>query len=212
MDESTAWRTIRAERQALADLLDTLTPEQWATPSLCRGWTVRHVAAHLMAGPTGSAAGFLRAMARARGSFARANQLLTEDRARLPPAVLVAELREHAGSRFTPPVLDWHAPLTDLLVHRLDITVPLGLHPDRPGVPWADVLDFLVSRRAVLGFLPRGLPELTFAAADLDRSSGTGPRVTAPAEALVLAITRRPARLDELAGPGSEALRTWARG
>ena len=212
MDETAAWQTISTERQALADLLDTLTPEQWAAPSLCRRWTVRHVTAHLMTGPTGSAADLLRAMARARGSFARANQLLTDDRARPPTDVLAAELREHAGNRFTPPAMDWHAPLTDLLVHRLDITIPLGLHPDRPVAPWADVLDFLVSRRAVLGFLPRGLPELTFAAVDVDWSSGTAARVTGPAEALALAIPRHPARLDELTGPGSEALRTWAAG
>ena len=212
MDESAAWQTISTERQALADLLDTLTPEQWATPSLCRGWTVRHVAAHLMVGPTGSMAGFLRAMVRARGSFDRANRLLAEDRARLPTATLVADLREHAGSRFTPPGLDWHAPLTDLLVHRLDITVPLGLDHGRPLDPWADALDMLVSKRAVPAFLPRGLPELTLTAPDVDWSSGTGPRVAAPAEALALAITRRPARLDELTGPGSEALSTWARG
>ena len=211
VDETTAWTTIAAERCALADLLETLTPEQWATPSLCRSWTVRHVAAHVMAGPTGSIAGFLRAMVRARGSFARANHLLADQRAQLPTTSLVADLREHAGSRFTPPGLDWHAPLTDLLVHRLDITVPLGLDHGRPLEPWADALDLLVSRRASPGFIPRGLPELTYVATDLDRSRGAGPRVEGPAEALALAISRRPARLDELAGPGAEALRTWAR-
>lgn len=212
MDETTAWTTIAAERRALADLLDGLSPEQWAAPSLCRGWTVRHVAAHVMVGPTGSIPGFLRAMVRARGSFDRANHLMADRRAQRPAATLVADLREHAGSRFTPPGADWHAPLTDLLVHRLDITVPLGLRHGRPLDPWADALDLIVSRRAVPGFLPRGLPELTYAATDLDVSRGSGPRVEGPVEALALAITRRTARLDELAGPGAEALRAWARG
>jgi uncharacterized protein (TIGR03083 family) len=212
VDDTTAWTTIAAERLALADLLETLTPEQWATPSLCAGWTVRHVAAHLMAGPTGSTTGFLRAMVRARGSFDRANHSLAEDRARLPTDTLVADIRAHAGSRFTPPTMDWHAPLTDLLVHRLDITVPLGLDTGRPVDPWADALGLLVSRRAAPGFLPRGLPELTYAATDLDWSRGSGPRVEAPVEALALAITRRPVRLEAVAGPGSEALRSWARG
>ncbi len=212
MDETTAWTTIAAERRALADLLDTLTPEQWATPSLCRGWTVRHVAAHVMVGPTGSIGGFLSAMVRGRGSFDRANHLLADRRAQLPTAVLAADLRERAGSHFTPPGMDWHAPLTDLLVHRLDITVPLGLDHGRPLDPWADALDLLVSRRAAPAFLPRGLPELEYAPVDVDHSWGTGPRVEAPVEALALAITRRPVRLDALTGPGSEALRTWARG
>jgi uncharacterized protein (TIGR03083 family) len=211
VDDATAWTTIAAERRALADLLETLTPEQWATPSLCRGWTVRHVAAHLMTGPTGTAAGFLRAMVRARGSFARANTLLTDARAERSTTVLVADLREHAGNRFTPPTMDWHAPLTDLLVHRLDITVPLGIDHGRPLTPWADALDFLTSARATRGFLPRGLPDLTYAATDLDHTRGNGPRVEGPVEALALAITRRPARLDELGGPGSDELRNWAR-
>lgn len=206
------WTTIATERRTLADLLATLTDEQWAAPSLCRDWTVRDVAAHLMTGPLGSVAGFLRAMVRARGSFPRANQLLTADRARLPTAVLVADLREHAGSRFTPPTMDWHAPLTDLLVHRLDITTPLGLGSGRPLQPWADALDFLVSGRATRGFLPRGLPALSYAATDVDWSRGSGPRVEGPVEALALAITRRPARLDELTGPGAGTLWTWAPG
>ena len=212
VDDTTAWTTIAAERRALADLLETLTPDQWATPSLCRAWTVRHVAAHLMAGPTGTVAGFLGAMVRARGSFDRANHILADRRAQLPTDVLVADLRGHAENHFTPPGMDWHAPLTDLLVHRLDITVPLGRDHGRPLDPWADALGLLVSKRATPGFLPRGLPELTYAATDIDWSRGTGPRVEGPVEALALAITRRPVRLDELVGPGSETLRTWARG
>ena len=211
MDETAAWTTVAAERRALAVLLDGLGPEQWATPSLCAGWTVRHVTAHLMAGPTGSWTGFLRAMVRARGSFDRANHLLADDRARLPTATLVTDLREHAEDRFTPPGMDWHAPLTDLLVHRLDITVPLGLDHGRSPDPWADALDLLVSRNAATAFLPRGLPRLTYTATDIGWSRGSGSRVEGPAEALALAITRRPVRLDRLAGPGADELRTWAR-
>ena len=40
------------ERTELADLLDTLTPEQWDAPSLCTGWRVRDVTAHLVEGAT----------------------------------------------------------------------------------------------------------------------------------------------------------------
>ena len=211
MDATAAWTTIAAERRALADLLEGLDPQQWAAPSLCAGWTVRHVTAHLMAGPTGSWTGFLGAMVRARGSFDRANHLLADDRARLPTATLVTDLREHAGDRFTPPGMDWHAPLTDLLVHRLDITVPLGLDHGRPLDPWADALDLLVSRRGSPAFLPRGLPPLTYAATDIGWSHGSGPRVEGPVEAIALAITRRPVLLDRLTGPGSAELHTWAR-
>ena len=42
----TALELARDERLAFADFLAGLTPEQWAAPSLCAGWTVRDVAAH----------------------------------------------------------------------------------------------------------------------------------------------------------------------
>ena len=35
MDDKRIWRYIDEQRADLADFLDTLTPEQWATPSLC---------------------------------------------------------------------------------------------------------------------------------------------------------------------------------
>lgn len=43
---------IRQERLALIDFLETLTPGEWATPSLCSAWTVQEVAAHLAWTPT----------------------------------------------------------------------------------------------------------------------------------------------------------------
>lgn len=35
---------VREERAEMADFLDSLRPEQWAQPSLCRGWHIRDVA------------------------------------------------------------------------------------------------------------------------------------------------------------------------
>lgn len=37
-----------AERTDLADFLATLTSEQWEAQSLCEGWRVRDVVAHVM--------------------------------------------------------------------------------------------------------------------------------------------------------------------
>ena len=41
------WAGIDDQRSRTAALLEGLAPEQWDHPSLCDGWTVRHVAAHL---------------------------------------------------------------------------------------------------------------------------------------------------------------------
>ena len=47
MDRDEVWRAIDGERVSLADLLDSLGDQEWETPSLCAGWRVRDVAAHL---------------------------------------------------------------------------------------------------------------------------------------------------------------------
>src|SRR5258708_12343969 len=44
------WSLVHAERAALAADLADLTDQQWATLSLCTGFTVRQVLAHLTAG------------------------------------------------------------------------------------------------------------------------------------------------------------------
>lgn len=51
MDRTQLWDTIVQERQALAEELGTLTEQEWATPSLCAGWTVKDVAAHVISSP-----------------------------------------------------------------------------------------------------------------------------------------------------------------
>ncbi len=45
------WAEVAAERNDLADLLETLTPEQWDAPSLCNQWKVRDVVGHLVFAP-----------------------------------------------------------------------------------------------------------------------------------------------------------------
>ena len=205
------WAQIATERRSLAGLLDTLTPEQWATPSLCGAWTVKEVAVHLTSGPSTSTGTFLKAMARGRGSFDRANELLVDWRADAEPAVVTGWLREYAEHRFRPPRMDWRAPYTDLRIHTQDIVLPLGLDAGVPLEPWREVLGFLTSKAGARGFYPKGRPALTWAATDLDWSAGTGARVEGPAVALATAMCGRAALLDRLAGPGVPALAGWLR-
>ena len=47
MDLDDIWLTIDAERSSLADLLEDLSPAEWAAPSLCEAWRVGDVAVHL---------------------------------------------------------------------------------------------------------------------------------------------------------------------
>ena len=197
---------IAAERRRIADLLESLAPAQLEVPSLCAGWTVKQVAAHLVAAvatPTGALPGVL---LRSGFRLHRANALLAEQVARRPAAELAGDLRRHAENPFRPPLVGYPGQLTDLQVHGQDMRRPLGLPHgldlDRLRVS----LDFLTSGRAY-GFTPRRrLAGLRFEATDLDWSQGAGPVLAGPAEALALAMTGRTVALTDLDGPGVQRL------
>ena len=131
---------------------------------------------------------------------------------------LVAAMRRDADDRFVPPSMTPAAPLTEVLLHRLDMAVPLGLGLEvesaRPAAPWQVALDFLVSNKARRGFVKRGLPMVTYLATDVLVDDepwrfGRGPEVRGPAAALGLAVAGRGAWLDRLEGPGRESLAAW---
>ena len=74
MSES-IWPTIHAERQALADDLADLTPEQWATPTMCPDWNVHQVLAHQLTAATMTPPRFFLKIAAAdHQSYARPDQ------------------------------------------------------------------------------------------------------------------------------------------
>lgn len=198
---------IADERRAVADVLSGLTGEQQAMQSLCDEWSVHDVAAHLVMPLEVSMPRFLAMMLACRGDFDRANVRLTRQQARRPFAEIVEVLRRRAASRFTPPGSGPEAPLTDLLVHGLDIRWPLGLTRDLPEERLRTSLTFLTSRSA-RGLVARGsLDGLRFEADDLDWTHGHGPVVSGGADGLLLAFTGRHAALDVLNGEGLATLR-----
>jgi uncharacterized protein (TIGR03083 family) len=94
-------------------------------------------------------------------------------------------------------------PLTDLLIHGQDIRRPLGLTREFEAHRLRAALDFLASKRAHPGFVPRGrLAGLRLRATDLDWTSGEGAEVSGPGEALMMAMAGRQVALAELTGAG----------
>ena len=198
---------IADERRAVADMLSELTAEQQTAPSLCSGWSVHDVAAHLVMPLTVGMPTFLLTMLACRGDVDRANVRLTRRQARRPLDEIVEVLRRRAASRFTPPGAGPEAPLTDLLVHGLDIRWPLGLARELPEERVRTSLTFLTGRSA-RGLVPRGLLDgLHFQADDIDWAHGDGPAVRGRAEALLLVLTGRSAVLGALTGDGLPTLR-----
>jgi uncharacterized protein (TIGR03083 family) len=201
------WDAIAAERRALADTLDGLDEDAWSTPSLCSGWTVREVAAHLSVPFRVSTPRLVLEIARSRFSFNRAMDRLAREGAALPSAELIAAIRDNATNRFTPPGLGPSAPLTDAVIHGLDIRRPLGLQRVLAPEVLAAVLDFVTSRSATRGFIPRGrLAGLRLSAVDIERSWGQGAEVSGPAEDVALAATGRVVGLQACVGNGVEIL------
>ncbi len=199
---------VAAERLHLADALAPLTADEWEMPSLCAGWSVHVVGAHLNAPWEASIPSVLLDIARARsitGGFDRVAQRLA---ARMTSDDCVTGLRLHADSQFTPPGFGPEAPLTDVIVHGVDMLLPSGRAVDVDPVALATCLEFLGSPRAK-NFVPKGLIEgLAVESSDLDVRVGQGRHVVrGPALALCAALCGRSAVLDQLAGDGVATLR-----
>lgn len=197
---------IAEERRTLADQVAELTTHQQMTQSLCQAWSIHDVLAHLIMPMQVGMPRFVLAMLLAGGKFDRANERLTRQQARRPFAEIVEVLRQQADNRFTPPGEGAVAPLTDILVHSLDIRWPLSLPYDIPSERAIKALDALME--APSAAVPKGLlRELRFEASDVDWAHGTGPTVHGRTDALLLAITGRPVALEALRGEGLATLK-----
>lgn len=208
MDHETVFAATAVERRVAADLLEGLDERQLATASLCAGWDVRTVAAHLASAVAPSPPGpFLVALLRSAGSPHRANDTIARQVARRPVADLVHMLRTHADRRFAPPVIGARGPLADVLVHAGDMRLPLGLPYAPAAAHVRPALEFLTRGRPV-GFVPRGrLKGLRLAADDLAWSWGDGPSVSGHGIDLLMVACGRASVLPRLHGSGVAILR-----
>jgi uncharacterized protein (TIGR03083 family) len=208
MDREQRWQAIEQERLSLAALLDTLTDDEWDRPSLCEGWRVRDVAAHVSLAPQPPGMLDMAVWAvRARGRFHRLNHDISVAHANARPgAGLAADLRTHAASRRLPPFTGSRNILFDTLVHAQDIAIPLQrAHP----MPVAAAAEG-ATRVWTMGWpfwARRRLAGYRLMATDVEWSVGAGPReVCGPIEALLLLLTGRTAALDRLSGPDATTL------
>jgi uncharacterized protein (TIGR03083 family) len=201
---------IAAERLAIANMLDGLSPQRWEAQSLCAGWTVRQVAAHLTVVLTHGYRTLLMAAIRTGGNLDRANRNIAVREATRAIPEIVGALRANADSRFTPPTFGSDAPLTEVLLHGEDMRVPLGIADGRPAERWQGALNLLLSPKGRRGFAAKGVPALRYVATDTEWTHGSGDEVRGPAAALGLTISGRPALLGELTGPGLAVVRAWA--
>jgi uncharacterized protein (TIGR03083 family) len=189
-DDASLQPAVAAEFLALADLLESATDAQWDTPSLCEGWRVREVVAHMTMAARYPEDKFMAELRRCDFDFGRLSNEIASRDAGLPPAELVASLRSDTMQHWVPPGGGYHGALNHVVIHGLDITVPLG-------VPRRSTDETI---RIVLDELTRGHVHVRFGtnidgrwlqATDLDWSYGSGPMLRGAAEDLALMLCGR---------------------
>jgi len=198
---------VADERRSIAALVDGLDTQQLATASLCIGWDIKTVAAHLISDITDGFWGFLASGVR-HGSIDRGIDALARRRACASATEIAETLRREADHRLSPPVTGPLSGLTDVLVHGADMRIPLGIshRPDPQRV--ARAIDFLTGPTQ-LGFFPRRrLRGIALHDEDTGQAWGDGKLIRGSGVALMLAVCGRNVGFEDLTGPGVPVLRS----
>ena len=201
------WQMITAERAALVDGLAGLPAADWDKPSLCAGWSVRQVVAHIVATAEMTPPRFVAKFA---GSGFNFRKMADADIDRLTvansDAQLVDLLRARVGARNAPPgpAPSW---LGETIVHGEDVFRALGAYRDHPAEHLVAVADFYRNSNTLIGS-KRRIDGIALRATDTGWRHGSGPEAAGPMIALVMAMTGRKAALDDLQGDGVAALRS----
>jgi uncharacterized protein (TIGR03083 family) len=206
VEETTLIRDwIAAERRELAGLLAGLSAEQWDAPTLCEGWAVRHVVAHVTMPFRYSAPRLAAGLVLARGSFRRMSDGIARRDGLVPPAQLLAWVAGNAEHPWKPPGGGYDGALTHDVIHGLDIAAGLGLPLDVPAQPMTAVLRTITGAQSLRHFGVR-VCGLRLEATDVGWTSGDGEPVRGRAQDLALALTGRRVADGALSGPGAGLL------
>jgi len=204
MDKTAVWDVIHSERKSLADDLARLSSNQWTTPSLCSGWTVRDVLAHMTATARMTPPAFFGKMLMSGFSFSKMASSDIEAQKGATPDETLARFAAEVNSSSHPPGPNdsW---LGETLVHSEDIRKPLGIAHAYPTAAAVQVADFYKGSNLLIGAKSR-IEGLTLRATDASWQHGEGPEVSGPIMSLVVAMTGRKAAVRDLSGAGVPTL------
>lgn len=193
-----------AERTDLATFLATLTPQQWDEPSLCAGWRVRDVVAHMISFEDLGGRQLLERAAKGGFVLSRVNAVVLAEYRELDPDALLARLNTHLRPRGITTFFGGMVGFLDALIHHQDIRRSLGKPREIPAERLLPALNFALWVPPIRGVLrARGL---RLVATDLEWTWGRGPEVRGPGEPLLMAIAGRRGVVGELSGPGRPKL------
>ena len=194
---------IAAQRAELAEVLAGLPGPSWDEPTLCAGWRVREVVAHITMPFRYSRGRFALELAKSRGRFNEmADRAARHDAARMSPAELAGAVSSNAGHPWKPPGGGFAGALAHDLIHGLDIMVPLGLAKPIPEERLRLVLPGSPADRSVR-FFGVDLDGIELRAQDMDWTLGSGTPLTGAAADLLLVLCGRTLPAGRLAGQPS---------
>ncbi|WP_166997711.1 maleylpyruvate isomerase family mycothiol-dependent enzyme [Paramicrobacterium fandaimingii] len=205
LSTSEVWTLVHTERQRLIADLAPLSLAEWETPSLCRGWSVHDVLAHLVDTATTGKRAFVWSMVRARGDFDRANDNGVRRFKRDDAQQTLAAFRQAEHLQKTPPA-HRATRLVEAIVHGEDIRRPLGIPGEYPSGGVHEALAYQLRTPASFG----GGREIAEGCRLVDAATGDawgdGPDVTGEAVDLLLAASGRAIDPELLTGPGAHLL------
>ncbi|MCW2133963.1 maleylpyruvate isomerase family mycothiol-dependent enzyme [Arthrobacter sp. VKM Ac-2550] len=199
------WQAVHSERRRLAADLTELRDDQWRVSSLCPGWDIHDVLAHLVDTALTSRVSFVRDLLIARMDFDRANENGIAREKREDPQDTIGALQEAVLLRRTPPA-NLATRLVEAIVHGEDIRRPLGIAGCYPERAVAQALDYQLRTPVSFG----GGRERAAGLLLIDRKTGgawgQGDEVEADSIDLLLAVSGRLVPQERLKGTGASRL------
>lgn len=187
MTDLQPWVALTFDR--LADLLAGAAAATWHAPSLCEGWAVRDVIAHVTMPARLTPEQFGAELAAARGDFTVLSDSVAARDAALPVDELLDQLRSPRLHAWQPPGGGAAGALSHAVIHSLDVTIPL----DRPAVAPEEAATAVLEQLAVSNGSWFGVEvtDVRLEADDVDWSRGSGRLVRADSGALVALLSGR---------------------
>src|SRR5579863_5449878 len=193
------------ELESISEFCHGLSDTDWDTPSLCEGWRVRDVIAHMTAGYTTGMPTMIRLLARYRFNVPKTSKAesIAFASVRTPEALLAAfdSVFQQKIRRGITHFIKASEGMLDHVVHHQDIRRPLGQPRQIPEDRLLAALGVVPGLGGFVGSKARATG-LRLVATDLDWQHGDGPEVRGTGEAILLTLTGRHVAFDELEGDG----------
>lgn len=202
---SDIWNTVHQERASLIRDLNDLPELAWQTPSLCKGWTVHDVLAHLVDAAKNTKPAFIWQMVLAGFDFDKMNQKGVERERQASGKETLANFAK-VQNRTTSAPAKLATRLVEAVVHGEDIRLPLGIKHEYPTWAVVEALQYQVATSPSIGGSKETVAGLKLITTDADFTHGEGDEVRGTALDLLLAVTGRPVKSGRLTGPGTPQL------